>query len=158
MGDLLSLVCSPQSPWALLEGSSAEDRFRRQRHPDPQMLKEDFLCSYVRSLQGVDKQVSLVEKDLLKFPKLEELVWVPIKSRGRMPSICRQPSRCGSSTARTSARSVCARALHQAGLQHLGLGHHKLRGPCKACTSPPSPANSEPRLEAEKGESVGFGR
>lgn len=59
MEDLLSLVCSPQSPWALLEGSSAEDRFLRQLAiRNPQMLKEDFLYSYFRSLQVVDKGVS----------------------------------------------------------------------------------------------------
>lgn len=59
MEDLLGLVCSPQSPWALLEGSSAEDRFLRQLAiRNPQMLKEDFLYSYFRSLQVVDKQVS----------------------------------------------------------------------------------------------------
>lgn len=57
--DLLGLVCSPHSPWALLEGSSAEDRFLRQLAiQNPLMLKDTFFYSYFRSLHVVDKQVS----------------------------------------------------------------------------------------------------
>lgn len=60
MEDLLGLVCSPHSPWALLEGSSAEDRFLRQLAiQNPRMLKVTFFYSYFRSLQVVDKQVSV---------------------------------------------------------------------------------------------------
>lgn len=60
MEDLLGLVCSPHSPWALLEGSSAEDRFLRQLAiQNPRMLKDTFFYSYFRSLQVVDKQVSV---------------------------------------------------------------------------------------------------
>ncbi|XP_040299872.1 leucine-rich repeat-containing protein 43 isoform X1 [Herpailurus yagouaroundi] len=72
---LLGLVRSPHSPWALLEGSSAEDRFLRELAiQNPLMLKDTFFYSYFRSLRVVDKQVSLVDKDLLKFLNLEELV------------------------------------------------------------------------------------
>lgn len=56
--DLLGLVCSPHSPWALLEGSSAEDRFLRQLAiQNPLTLKDSFFYSYFRSLHVVDKQV-----------------------------------------------------------------------------------------------------
>lgn len=59
MEDLLGLVRSPQSPWALPEDSSAEDRFLRQLAvQNPLMLKDTFLYSYFRSLRVVDKQVS----------------------------------------------------------------------------------------------------
>lgn len=58
MEDLLGLVCSPQSPWALAEGSSAEDRFLRELAiRNPLMLKDAFLFSYFRSLRVVDRQV-----------------------------------------------------------------------------------------------------
>lgn len=56
---LLGLVCSPHSPWALLEGSSAEDRFLRELAiQNPLMLKDSFFYTYFRSLRVVDKQVS----------------------------------------------------------------------------------------------------
>ncbi|KAJ8779291.1 hypothetical protein J1605_012753 [Eschrichtius robustus] len=55
---LLGLVCSPHSPWALLEGSSAEDRFLRELAvQNPLMLKDSFFYTYFRSLRVVDKQV-----------------------------------------------------------------------------------------------------
>uniref|UniRef100_A0A8C9Q5M1 Leucine rich repeat containing 43 n=1 Tax=Spermophilus dauricus TaxID=99837 RepID=A0A8C9Q5M1_SPEDA len=72
---LLGLVRSPHSPWALVEDSSAEDHFLRELAiQNPLMLKDTFLYSYFRSLRMVDKQVSLVDKDLLKFVNLEELI------------------------------------------------------------------------------------
>lgn len=56
---LLGLVCSPHSPWALLEGSSAEDRFLRELAiQNPLMLNDSFFYTYFRSLRVVDKQVS----------------------------------------------------------------------------------------------------
>lgn len=55
---LLGLVRSPHSPWALLEGSSAEDRFLRELAiQNPLVLKDTFFYSYFRSLRVVDKQV-----------------------------------------------------------------------------------------------------
>lgn len=55
---LLDLVRSPHSPWALLEGSSAEDRFLKELAiQNPLVLKDTFFYSYFRSLRVVDKQV-----------------------------------------------------------------------------------------------------
>uniref|UniRef100_A0A8C2SBH6 Leucine rich repeat containing 43 n=1 Tax=Capra hircus TaxID=9925 RepID=A0A8C2SBH6_CAPHI len=73
--DLLGLVRSAHSPWALVEGSSAEDLFLKELAiQNPLMLKDSFFYTYFRSLRVVDKDVSLVDKELLKFVKLEELV------------------------------------------------------------------------------------
>lgn len=56
---LLGLVRSPHSPWALLEDSSAEDRFLKELAiQNPLMFKDSFLYTYFRSLRVVDKQVS----------------------------------------------------------------------------------------------------
>ncbi|XP_028002971.2 leucine-rich repeat-containing protein 43 isoform X2 [Eptesicus fuscus] len=131
--DLLGLVCSPQSPWALLEGSSAEDRYLRQLAiRNPQMLKEDFLYSYFRSLQVVDKQVSLVDKDLLKFPKLEELVLSANQIKEidafNLPPTLKVLELYGNNI--TSMKCLCAHP--PPGLQHLGLGHNKLLGPLQS--------------------------
>lgn len=58
MEALLDLVRSPHSPWALLEGSNAEDRFLRELAiQNPLVLKDTFFYSYFRSLRVVDKQV-----------------------------------------------------------------------------------------------------
>ncbi|XP_036210301.1 leucine-rich repeat-containing protein 43 [Myotis myotis] len=131
--DLLGLVCSPQSPWALLEGSSAEDLFLRQLAiRKPQMLKEDFLYSYFRSLQVVDKEVSLVDKDLLKFPKLEELVLSANQimeiDAFNLPPTLKVLELYGNII--TSMKCLCAHP--PPGLQHLGLGHNKLLGPLQS--------------------------
>ncbi|XP_014402503.1 PREDICTED: leucine-rich repeat-containing protein 43 [Myotis brandtii] len=131
--DLLGLVCSPQSPWALLEGSSAEDLFLRQLAiRKPQMLKEDFLYSYFRSLQVVDKEVSLVDKDLLKFPKLEELVLSANQIKEidafNLPPTLKVLELYGNII--TSMKCLCAHP--PPGLQHLGLGHNKLLGPLQS--------------------------
>ncbi|ELK26323.1 Leucine-rich repeat-containing protein 43 [Myotis davidii] len=131
--DLLDLVCSPQSPWALLEGSSAEDLFLRQLAiRKPQMLKEDFLYSYFRSLQVVDKEVSLVDKDLLKFPKLEELVLSANQIKEidafNLPPTLKVLELYGNII--TSMKCLCAHP--PPGLQHLGLGHNKLLGPLQS--------------------------
>ncbi|XP_070255912.1 leucine-rich repeat-containing protein 43 isoform X2 [Myotis yumanensis] len=131
--DLLGLVCSPQSPWALLEGSSAEDLFLRQLAiRNPQMLKEDFLYSYFRSLQVVDKEVSLVDKDLLKFPKLEELVLSANQIKEidafNLPPTLKVLELYGNII--TSMKCLCAHP--PPGLQHLGLGHNKLLGPLQS--------------------------
>ncbi|CAK6440193.1 unnamed protein product [Pipistrellus nathusii] len=131
--DLLGLVCSPQSPWALLEDSSAEDRFLRQLAiTNPQMLREDFLYSYFRSLHLVDKKVSLVDKDLLKFPKLEELVLSANEIKEidafNLPPTLKVLELYGNYIA--SMKCLCARP--PPGLQHLGLGDNKLLGPLQS--------------------------
>ncbi|XP_016074508.1 PREDICTED: leucine-rich repeat-containing protein 43 [Miniopterus natalensis] len=131
--DLLGLVCSPQSPWALLEGSSAEDRFLRELAiRNPLMLKDAFLYSYFRSLRVVDKEVTLVDKDLLKFPKLEELVLSANEIKeidtANLPPTLKVLELYGNTI--TSMECLCARP--PPGLQHLGLGHNKLLGPLQS--------------------------
>ncbi|XP_032953127.1 leucine-rich repeat-containing protein 43 isoform X2 [Rhinolophus ferrumequinum] len=131
--DLLGLVCSPHSPWALLEGSSAEDRFLRQLAiQNPRMLKVTFFYSYFRSLQVVDKQVSLVDKDLLKFSKLEELVLSANQIKEidavNLPPTLKVLELYGNSI--PSMECLCVRP--PPGLQHLGLGHNKLLGPSQS--------------------------
>uniref|UniRef100_F7FJD5 Leucine rich repeat containing 43 n=1 Tax=Rattus norvegicus TaxID=10116 RepID=F7FJD5_RAT len=72
---LLGLVRSSHSPWAMLKDSSAEDRFLRELAiQNPLTIKDTFFYSYFRCLRVVDKGVSLVDKEILKFLKLEELV------------------------------------------------------------------------------------
>ncbi|KAF5929332.1 hypothetical protein HPG69_019353 [Diceros bicornis minor] len=130
---LLDLVRSPDSPWALLEGSSAEDRFLRELAiQNPLMLKDSFFYSYFKSLRVVDKQVSLVDKDLLKFTKLEELVLSANRIKEidavNLPPTLKVLELYGNEV--TSVECLCARP--PPGLQHLGLGHNKLLGPLES--------------------------
>uniref|UniRef100_A0A8D1JCM3 Leucine rich repeat containing 43 n=2 Tax=Sus scrofa TaxID=9823 RepID=A0A8D1JCM3_PIG len=130
---LLGLVRSPHSPWALLEDSSAEDRFLKELAiQNPLMFKDSFLYTYFRSLRVVDKQVSLVDKDLLKFVKLEELILsanrIKEVNAANLPPTLKVLELYGNKM--TSMECLCAHP--PPGLQHLGLGHNKLLGPMES--------------------------
>ncbi|XP_004385090.1 leucine-rich repeat-containing protein 43 [Trichechus manatus latirostris] len=130
---LLGLVRSPHSPWALPSDSSAEDRFLRELAiQNPLMLSDVFFCSYFRSLRVVNKGVSLVDKGLLKFPKLEELVLSANRIKevkaSNLPPTLKVLELYGNEI--TSVECLCA--CPPPGLQHLGLGHNKLLGPLES--------------------------
>ncbi|XP_008575688.1 PREDICTED: leucine-rich repeat-containing protein 43 [Galeopterus variegatus] len=130
---LLDLVRSPHSPWALLEASSAEDRFLRELAiQNPLMLRDAFFYSYFRSLRVVDKEVSVVDRDLLKFLKLEELVLSANQIKEidavNLPPTLKVLELYGNQIA--SMECLCAHP--PPGLQHLGLGHNKLLGPLES--------------------------
>ncbi|KAF0872129.1 LRC43 protein, partial [Crocuta crocuta] len=130
---LLGLACSPHSPWALLEGSSAEDRFLRELAiQNPLMLKDTFFYSYFRSLRVVDKQVSLVDEDLLKFINLEELVLsanqIKEINAANLPPTLKVLELYGNKI--SSMECLCSPPPPR--LQHLGLGHNKLQGPLES--------------------------
>uniref|UniRef100_A0A671ED12 Leucine rich repeat containing 43 n=1 Tax=Rhinolophus ferrumequinum TaxID=59479 RepID=A0A671ED12_RHIFE len=130
--DLLGLVCSPHSPWALLEGSSAEDRFLRQLAiQNPRMLKVTFFYSYFRSLQVVDKQVSAwpaSREFLLSFLGWKEGLGGRVPGSQGCPHLSQVLELYGNSI--PSMECLCVRP--PPGLQHLGLGHNKLLGPSQS--------------------------
>ncbi|XP_045881237.1 leucine-rich repeat-containing protein 43 [Meles meles] len=130
---LLGLVRSPSSPWALPEGSSAEDHFLKELAiRNPLVLKDTFFYSYFRSLRVVDKQVSLVDKGLLKFLKLEELVLSANQIKEieaiNLPPTLKVLELYGNKI--SSVECLCTRPPPH--LQHLGLGHNKLLGPLES--------------------------
>ncbi|XP_062038822.1 leucine-rich repeat-containing protein 43 [Lepus europaeus] len=131
---LLDLVRSPHSPWALPSGSSTEDQFLRELAiQDPLLLKDSFFYSYFRTLRVVDKEVSLVDKDLLKFLKLEELILsanhIKEVDAANLPRTLKVLELYGNELA--SMESLCVHPPPP-GLQHLGLGHNKLLGPLES--------------------------
>nr|XP_044631873.1 leucine-rich repeat-containing protein 43 isoform X2 [Equus asinus] len=133
MEALLDLVRSPHSPWALLEGSSKEDHFLRELAiQNPLRLKDTFFYSYFKSLRMVNKHVSLVDKDLLKFTKLEELILSANRIKEidavNLPPTLKVLELYGNEV--TSMECLCARPPPC--LQHLGLGHNKLLGPLES--------------------------
>ncbi|XP_048196671.1 leucine-rich repeat-containing protein 43 [Perognathus longimembris pacificus] len=133
---LLGLVRSPQSPWAhgaQLGYSSVEDRFLREMAiHSPLKLKDTFFYSYFRSLRVVDKQISLVDKDLLKFLKLEELILsaneINEVDASNLPPTLKVLELYGNSI--SSMACLCTHPPPR--LQHLGLGHNKLLGPMES--------------------------
>uniref|UniRef100_A0A4W2C9P3 Uncharacterized protein n=1 Tax=Bos indicus x Bos taurus TaxID=30522 RepID=A0A4W2C9P3_BOBOX len=131
--DLLGLVRSAHSPWALVEGSSAEDLFLKELAiQNPLMLKDSFFYTYFRSLRVVDKDVSLVDKELLKFVKLEELVLSANQIKEidttNLPPTLKVLELYGNKIA--SMECLCRHPPPR--LQHLGLGHNKLLGPLES--------------------------
>ncbi|XP_031193676.1 leucine-rich repeat-containing protein 43 isoform X2 [Mastomys coucha] len=130
---LLGLVRSNHSPWAMLKDSSAEDRFLRELAiQNPLMIKDTFFYSYFRCLRVVDKGVSLVDKELLKFLKLEELVLSANKieeiDANNLPPTLKVLELYGNLI--TSMECLCSAPPPR--LQHLGLGHNKLLGPLES--------------------------
>ncbi|XP_012518865.1 PREDICTED: leucine-rich repeat-containing protein 43 [Propithecus coquereli] len=130
---LLGLVRSPHSPWALLKDSSEEDCFLRELAiQNPLMLRDTFFYSYFRSLRVVDKEVSHVDKDLLKFRKLEELVLsanqIKEVDAANLPTTLKVLELYGNEI--SSMECLCAHPPPR--LQHLGLGHNKLQGPLES--------------------------
>ncbi|XP_057621512.1 leucine-rich repeat-containing protein 43 isoform X2 [Chionomys nivalis] len=130
---LLGLVRSSHSPWALMKGSSAEDHFLRElaiQHP--LRIKDTFFYSYFRSLRVVDKGVTLVDKDLLKFLKLEELILSANKieeiDASNLPPTLKVLELYGN----LISSMVCLCSPPPPNLQHLGLGHNKLLGPLES--------------------------
>ncbi|XP_016779926.1 leucine-rich repeat-containing protein 43 isoform X3 [Pan troglodytes] len=130
---LLGLVRSRHSPWALLNNSNAEDSFLRELAiRNPLTITDTFFYSYFRSLRVVDKKVTLVDKDLLKFLRLEELVLSANRIKEvdatNLPPTLKVLELYGNEI--SSMECLCARP--PAGLQHLGLGHNKLLGPLES--------------------------
>ncbi|XP_004595453.2 leucine-rich repeat-containing protein 43 [Ochotona princeps] len=131
---LLDLVRSPHSPWALPGDSSTEDRFLRELAiRDPLLLNDSFFCSYFRTLRVVDKEVTLVDENLLKFQKLEELILsanhIKEVDAAHLPPTLKVLELYGNELA--SMESLCVHPPPP-GLQHLGLGHNKLLGPLES--------------------------
>ncbi|XP_016874614.1 leucine-rich repeat-containing protein 43 isoform X10 [Homo sapiens] len=130
---LLGLVRSRHSPWALLNNSNAEDSFLRELAiRNPLTITDTFFYSYFRSLRVIDKKVTLVDKDLLKFLKLEELVLSANRIKEvdatNLPPTLKVLELYGNEI--SSMECLCAHP--PAGLQHLGLGHNKLLGPLES--------------------------
>nr|XP_061800665.1 leucine-rich repeat-containing protein 43-like [Nerophis lumbriciformis] len=72
---LLDLLSCPHSPWHHDEPWSPQAAaLQRVAVVEPERLDTDFVCSYFRKLRIVDKDVSVIDKYLLKFCNLQELV------------------------------------------------------------------------------------
>ncbi|XP_055963151.1 leucine-rich repeat-containing protein 43 [Sorex fumeus] len=130
---LLDLASSPLSPWALPEGASNEDRFLKELAiRKPRKIKDSFFYSYFTSLRMVDKKVSLVDKGLLRFLRLEELILsanqIQDLDSAHLPPTLRVLELYGNRL--RSLECLCAHPPPR--LQHLGAGHNQLLGPAES--------------------------
>ncbi|KAM3611060.1 uncharacterized protein V6R79_012922 [Siganus canaliculatus] len=72
---LLDLLRCPHSPWTSDESWSPQaPALRRLAVLAPKRLRANFIYSYFVTLRIVDKSVSIIDRGLLKFSRLEELV------------------------------------------------------------------------------------
>ncbi|KAG8456080.1 hypothetical protein GDO86_002034 [Hymenochirus boettgeri] len=72
---LQDLLTYSKSPWALGHNWNCESQNLRQLAVKcPESITQQFIYSYFTSLRVVDKEVTTVDEELLKFQNLEELV------------------------------------------------------------------------------------
>uniref|UniRef100_A0A674JSJ0 Leucine rich repeat containing 43 n=1 Tax=Terrapene triunguis TaxID=2587831 RepID=A0A674JSJ0_9SAUR len=72
---LMEFVSSQDSPWALPPDCSPEDQHLRELAvQSPQLIRDNFIFLFFRSLRIVNKGVNEVDENLLKFHNLEELI------------------------------------------------------------------------------------
>ncbi|XP_043833194.1 leucine-rich repeat-containing protein 43 [Dromiciops gliroides] len=126
---LLRLVQSKKSPWAQHKDSTMEDQYLRELAiQNPLLIGDAFLFSYFTSLRVVNKGVTLIDEDLLKFLKLEELILSANHIREvdpmNLPPTLKVLELYGNEM--TSIQCLCSHP--PPALQHLGVGHNKLLG------------------------------
>ncbi|NWJ01435.1 LRC43 protein, partial [Crypturellus undulatus] len=123
------LLRGPRSPWALPPGCSTEEqRLRLLAVRAPWLARDGSVFLFFRTLRLVDQGVDEVDEGLLRFERLEELVLsanrIGAVASANLPRTLTVLELCGNSVG--DLRGLCARPPPR--LQHLGLGHNRLRG------------------------------
>ncbi|XP_061458526.1 leucine-rich repeat-containing protein 43 isoform X2 [Rhineura floridana] len=122
---LTEFLRSLGSPWAFAPDCSPEDqRLRELAVQSPRDIQDSFIFSYFKSLRIVNKNVTEIDADLLKFPNLEELI-LSANHISKINSINLPPTLkvlelCGNEV--DGLKDLCAPPPPE--LQHLGLGHN----------------------------------
>ncbi|KYO39726.1 leucine-rich repeat-containing protein 43 isoform B [Alligator mississippiensis] len=124
---LMEFVSSQGSPWALPPGCSPEDQHLKELAvQSPQLIQDSFIFLFFTSLRLVDKGVSEVDEELLKFQNLEELVLSANKiseiNSANLPRTLKVLELCGNKI--VALQDLCSHPPPQ--LQHLGLGYNLL--------------------------------
>ncbi|XP_028566407.2 leucine-rich repeat-containing protein 43 isoform X1 [Podarcis muralis] len=113
------------SPWALPADCSPEDQQLRELAVQaPRDIKDSLIFSYFKSLRIVNKNVTEIDADLLKFPNLEELILsanhISKINSSNLPPTLKVLELCGNEV--DGLKDLCAHPPPE--LQHLGLGHN----------------------------------
>nr|XP_034954631.1 leucine-rich repeat-containing protein 43 [Zootoca vivipara] len=113
------------SPWALPADCSPEDQqLRELAVQSPRDIQDSLIFSYFKSLRIVNKNVTEIDADLLKFPNLEELILsanhISKINSSNLPPTLKVLELCGNEV--DGLKDLCAHPPPE--LQHLGLGHN----------------------------------
>ncbi|XP_075754766.1 leucine-rich repeat-containing protein 43 isoform X1 [Pelodiscus sinensis] len=126
---LMEFVSSQDSPWALPPDCSPEDQHLRELAvQSPQLIRDNFIFLFYRSLRIVDRGVNEVDEHLLKFHNLEELVLsanqISKINSAHLPRTLKVLELCGNEI--VGLQDLCSHPPPK--LQHLGLGYNRLLG------------------------------
>ncbi|NXX29840.1 LRC43 protein, partial [Nicator chloris] len=127
---LLELLKDQHSPWALPPACSPQDRLLREVAAlAPELLHGSRVFQVVKSLRILDKGVEEVDKGLLRFQQLEELVLsannISKVTSAHLPRTLKFLELCYNAV--DDLQDLCAQPPPE--LQHLGLGYNRLCGP-----------------------------
>ncbi|MGH0165582.1 UNVERIFIED_CONTAM: hypothetical protein FKN15_011298 [Acipenser sinensis] len=127
---LIEYLSSVHSPWHLSESwGPAADQLRELAVRSPALIDTAFILSYFRSLRIVDKGVSEIGEDLLKFVNLDELIlsanYITEINSTHLPKTLKVLELCANEISSMKGISCSP----PAGLTHLGLGYNKLSSP-----------------------------
>uniref|UniRef100_A0A674JQB5 Leucine rich repeat containing 43 n=1 Tax=Terrapene triunguis TaxID=2587831 RepID=A0A674JQB5_9SAUR len=126
---LMEFVSSQDSPWALPPDCSPEDQHLRELAvQSPQLIRDNFIFLFFRSLRIVNKGVNEVDENLLKFHNLEELILsanqISKINSAHLPRTLKVLELCGNEI--VGLQDLCSHPPPE--LQHLGLGYNRLLG------------------------------
>uniref|UniRef100_A0A8C0ITD7 Leucine rich repeat containing 43 n=1 Tax=Chelonoidis abingdonii TaxID=106734 RepID=A0A8C0ITD7_CHEAB len=130
---LMEFVSSQGSLWALPPDCSPEDQhLRKLAVQSPQLIRDNFIFFFFRSLRIVDKGVNEVDENLLKFRNLEELILsanqISKINSAHLPRTLKVLELCGNEI--VGLQDLCSHPPPE--LQHLGLGYNRLLGSSEA--------------------------
>ncbi|KAL8180109.1 UNVERIFIED_CONTAM: hypothetical protein K2H54_006966, partial [Gekko kuhli] len=122
---LTEFLRSPGSLWALPPNCIPEDQqLRELAVRTPQVIRNSFIFSYFKSLRIVNRGVTEIDANLLKFPNLEELILsanhISRINSTNLPPTLKVLELCGNEV--DCLKDLCAPPPPE--LQHLGLGHN----------------------------------
>ncbi|XP_075034065.1 leucine-rich repeat-containing protein 43 [Mixophyes fleayi] len=126
-GALKDLLTQRSSPWDLDDNCSPESQHIRELAvTSPEVITEQFIYSYFRSVRVVDQEVTEVDAQLLKFQNLEELVLSANKLRYvnsvNLPRTLKVLELCSNHISSLKDLSSNPPPL----LQHLGLAYNRI--------------------------------
>lgn len=126
---LTELLKTSGSPWAMPPDCSSEDQHLKELAiQSPSIIQDSFIYSYFKSLRIVNRNVTEIDADLLKFPNLEELILsanhISKIDSTNLPPTLKVLELCGNEV--HSLDDLCT--LPPPLLQHLGLGRNSQLG------------------------------
>ncbi|NWI50855.1 LRC43 protein, partial [Calyptomena viridis] len=129
---LLELLRDQHSPWALPPDCSPQDQLLREVAVlAPELIHGSKICQVLKSLRMVDKGVEEIDEGVLQFQQLEELVLsanqISRITSANLPRTLKVLELCCNTVG--DLQDLCAQPPPE--LQHLGLGHNRLRGPSR---------------------------